>query len=183
MKTKIFLILMMIIFVVSCTKNNPVNPVNISNNGRENNKIESGDNFETKNNTSSSQDSYGSENAVNTKASNANEDIEDMYIKDPISIFEGEGEYSIDGTKFQDKENIKIEIYDDCIEVYRSAKYFRFDITKQDNKYNLEKYQGSERHTLDMTINGNTASVTYTITVQGHRNENYHFHSDSLTKK
>ena len=114
MKTKIFLILIIIIFAVSCTKNNPVNPVNVSNNGQE---------------------------------------------------------------------NIRIEIYDDCIEVYRASKYFRFDITKQDNKYNLEKYKDLERHTLNMTINGNTASVTYTITVQGHKNENYYFHSNSLTKK
>ena len=184
MKTKIFLILIIIIFAVSCTKNNPVNPVNVSNNGQENNITGNDGNLETKDNTAASSD-LGSttKNTGDTKTADISEDVEEMYIKDPISVFEGEGEYSIDGIQFPDKENIRIEIYDDCIEVYRASKYFRFDITKQDNKYNLEKYKDLERHTLDMTINGNTASVTYTITVQGHKNENYYFHSNSLTKK
>ena len=174
---------MITIFAVSCTKNNPVNPVNVSNNGQENNISGNDVNLETKDNTKASSDLDSTKNTGDTKTTNINEDLEEMYIKDPISVFDGEGEYSIDGIQFPDKENIRIEIYDDCIEVYRSSKYFRFDITKQDTKYNLEKYKDLERHTLDMTINGNTASVIYTITVQGHINENYYFHSNGLIKK
>ena len=86
MKTKIFLILIIIIFAVSCTKNNPANPVNVSGNNSSD--------TETKD-TSSSDDSKNNntgtaKHTINTKGIITQpEDIEiyaDIYMKMKILL-------------------------------------------------------------------------------------------------
>lgn len=152
MKTKLLLILTILVAAVSC--NSPSNPTTAVHNDVS--------------------------VVSNTKKETVELNIENDYH--PKAVYAGEGKYRINGVAFPDKESIRIEIYDDgSIDVIRSQKYFRFDhvTVEGQNVYKAEKYYNGYTHTLDMTITGDKAKVLYTI--QGD-NENYTFESDKLVR-
>lgn len=166
MKTKLFLILTILIFAYSC--NSPSNPTKASNN---------------QSNISNSIENNAMHDIakLNSNAAKIGEpNIEDNYK--PLAVYEGNGKYRINGVDFPNDENLKIEIYDDgSIDVIRTKKYFRFERIDKSEKdiYKGEEYYNGYRHTLDMTVIGDKAKVIYTI--QGD-NKNYYFESESLVK-
>ena len=105
MKTKLFLILTILIFAYSC--NSPSNPTKASNN---------------QSNISNSIENNAMHDIakLNSNAAKIGEpNIEDNYK--PLAVYEGNGKYRINGVDFPNDENLKIEIYDDgSIDVIRT---------------------------------------------------------------
>ena len=138
MKTKIFLILIIIIFAVSCTKNNPANPVNVSGNNSSD--------TETKD-TSSSDDSKNNntgtaKHTINTKG----------IITQPEDI-------EIYADIYED-ENI--------VELYIPRRIFFENARKENGNYNLTKTEDGKTYILSMTVSGDSINnLDLTIQGQG----------------
>lgn len=159
MKSKIFLILTIIILIISCS-NKSTKP----NNGMKE-KEELGN--------------------VETPGNNTGEKPILPPLEDYSALYSGVAKYytktldDVTTTKPTD-ENIYVEIYDDSIVVYSGAAFFFDDIKKSGNKYESTAYYDGTTYKLNLQINDdNTATLTLNIRDSLY---SYYFEADKLAK-
>ncbi|PCG20493.1 hypothetical protein [Brachyspira sp. G79] len=182
MKTKIFLILIMIIFAVSCTKNNPANPVNVSENNSRN--------TETKE-TSSSDNQKNSDNNTGTSSENDNsaENTDTIshenHYNDKANVYKGIAKHTIrTGGITTQPEDVEIyaDIYEDenIVELYIPRRVLFENAKEENGKYNLTKTEDGKTYILSMTVSGDSIS-NFDLTIQG-QGETVYIKSDKLNK-
>ena len=132
MKAKIFLIIMMILFAVSCANNNPANPV------QNNNETKNTENNANSGNTSSNSGNTSSNNNGGTEINNYGDKIS-IDSLDGIVEYGGKGQLNIkllDGIHAVGPEDIQVyvDIYEeDKIASVHARGLFNFDNIKLDN--------------------------------------------------
>ena len=188
MKTKIFLILIIIAFIISCS-NNTTNP---NNSGDIKDKIELG-NVETPTNNGSDSDNNGNTDNNNptdnggSSSDNGNSTEEKPPLPpldNYLHMYVGTAKYYIKTlddavvTSHTD-ENIYVEIYDDCIVVSSGATFFFKDIKRpSDKEYQSTEYYNGATYNLTLKINDDgTAYLRLSIRDTEY---SYHFDADSL---
>ncbi|WP_157154570.1 hypothetical protein [Brachyspira murdochii] len=178
MKTKIFLILIMIILVVSCTKNNPANPVNISGNSSGNTEIKD---------ISSSDNQKNSDNntANDNSAKNSDTKSYENHYNDRASVYKGTAKHTIrieNVTTQPEDVEIYADIYEDenTIELYVPKRILFENAKKENGKYNLMKTEDGKTYILSMTISGDSIS-NFDLTIQG-QGETAYIKADKLNK-
>ena len=178
MKTKIFLILIIIIFAVSCTKNNTANPVNVSGNNSSD--------TETKD-TSSSDDSKNNNTGTSSDNGNSaeNSDTKTHENDDKATVYKGAAKHTIN-TKgiITQPEDIEIyaDIYEDenIVELYIPRRIFFENARKENGNYNLTKTEDGKTYILSMTVSGDSIN-NLDLTIQG-QGETVYIKADKLNK-
>lgn len=171
MKIKIFLIIMIILFAASCTKNNPANPLQNTDNVTKNNA--------DSDNTSSKNDISSSEN----KTSEPNFE-DDGYVE-----FRGKAKSiakKLDGTELTefDPENVYVDINEkDKSAVVNIPTPFYFNNIKLDNSkhtYYSSDYRGE--YTLTMKVENDSITEFQFIIFDKSENIKYYYETDILYK-
>lgn len=171
MKIKIFLIIMIILFAASCTKNNPANPLQNTDNVTKNNA--------DSDNTSSKNDISSSEN----KTSEPNFE-DDGYVE-----FRGKAKSiakKLDGTELTefDPENVYVDINEkDKSAVVNIPTHFYFNNIKLDNSkhtYYSSDYRGE--YTLTMKVGNDSITEFQFIIFDKSENIKYYYETDRLYK-
>lgn len=181
MKAKIFLIIMMILFAVSCANNNPANPVQNNNETKNTeNNANSGNTSSNSGNTSSNDN--GSDNEGT--GINNNGDKPTIEALNGIVEYGGKGQLNIkllDGIHAVGPEDIQVyvDIYEeDKIASVQARGLFNFDNIKLDNNKNTyysSDYKGY--YTLTMTVRDD--SITDFQIIIYFKGDNYRYYVTS----
>ncbi|AEM20665.1 hypothetical protein Bint_0029 [Brachyspira intermedia PWS/A] len=199
MKSKIFLIIMIILFAVSCAKNNPANPVQNTNNVTKNTEdnSNSGSTDNNLDNTSSDNNGNSGENEStepnNHGNSNDNEtvggdnNIDSKPNEPPIGILDGIVEYGgkaqlttkgLDGVPLTGPEDIQIyvDIYqEEKIASVHIRNIFHFDNIQLDNEKHTY-YTIDDRGDYTLTMKVGDDSITDFNIIILFKGENYRYY-------
>ncbi|MEI0699964.1 hypothetical protein R4K92_13680 [Brachyspira intermedia] len=187
MKAKIFLIIMIIFFAVSCAKNNPTNPVNHIKEKTDLGNVETPtDNGSNSGNTGNTDNNGGTDN--NNPTDNNGNSTEEKPPLPPLDnylhMYTGTARYYIKTlddavvTSHTD-ENIYVEIYNDSIVVSSGATFFFEHIKRpSDKEYQSTEYYNGATYNLTLKINDDgTANLRLSIRDTEY---SYHFDADKL---
>ncbi|WP_157150006.1 hypothetical protein [Brachyspira sp. SAP_772] len=183
MKNKIYLILIVIAFIISCSNNN-TNP----NNGKDiKDKTELG-NVETPTNDGSGSSNNGSSdnNTTDNNRNNTTEKPTLPPLENYLYMYSGVAKYYVKTlddavvTKPTD-ENIYVEIYDDNSIVVSSGATFFFNNVQMpsSNVYQSTEYYNDVTYKLELTLN-NDGTATLRLSIRDSQ-YSYHFDADKLT--
>lgn len=181
MKAKIFLIIMIILFAVSCANNNPANPVQNNN--------------ETKNTENNANSGNTSGNSGNTSSNNGGTEINNHGDKPTIEALDGIAEYGgkaqlsikgLDGIPLECPEDIQIyvDIYqEDKIASVHARGLFNFDNIKLDNNKNTY-YSSDYKGNYTLTMRFGKDSITDFQVIIHFNGDNYKYYvtADKLDK-
>ena len=186
MKAKIFLIIMIILFAVSCANNNPANPVQNNNETKNTeNNANSGNTSSNSGNTSSNDN--GSDNEGT--GINNNGDKPTIEALNGIVEYGGKGQLNIkllDGIHAVGPEDIQVyvDIYEeDKIASVHARGLFNFDNIKLDNNKNTyysSDYKGN--YTLRMRFGKDSITDFQVIIYFNGDNYKYYVTADKLDK-
>ena len=193
MKIKIFLIIMIILFAASCTKNNPANPFQNTDNVTKNNA--DSDNTSSKNDISSSENVTGNNtdsdntSSKNDISSSENKTSEPNFEDDGYVEFRGKAKSiakKLDGTELTefDPENVYVDINEkDKSAVVNIPTHFYFNNIKLDNSkhtYYSSDYRGE--YTLTMKVENDSITEFQFIIFDKSENIKYYYETDRLYK-
>lgn len=182
MKAKIFLIIMIILFAVSCANNNPANPV------QNNNETKNTENNANSGNTSGNSGNTSSNNNGGTEINNYGDKIS-IDSLDGIVEYGGKGQLNIkllDGIHAVGPEDIQVyvDIYEeDKIASVHARGLFNFDNIKLDNNKNTyysSDYKGN--YTLRMRFGKDSITDFQVIIHFNGDNYKYYVTADKLDK-
>lgn len=182
MKAKIFLIIMMILFAVSCANNNPANPV------QNNNETKNTENNANSGNTSSNSGNTSSNNNGGTEINNYGDKIS-IDSLDGIVEYGGKGQLNIkllDGIHAVGPEDIQVyvDIYEeDKIASVHARGLFNFDNIKLDNNKNTY-YSSDYKGNYTLTMRFGKDSITDFQIIIHFNGDNYKYYvtADKLDK-
>lgn len=182
MKAKIFLIIMIILFAVSCANNNPANPV------QNNNETKNTENNANSGNTSSNSGNTSSNNNGGTEINNYGDKIS-IDSLDGIVEYGGKGQLNIkllDGIHVVGPEDIQIyvDIYqEDKIASVHARGLFNFDNIKLDNNKNTY-YSSDYKGNYTLTMRFGKDSITDFQVIIHFNGDNYKYYvtADKLDK-
>ena len=193
MKIKIFLIIMIILFAASCTKNNPANPLQNTDNVTKNNA--DSDNTSSKNDISNSENVTGNNtdsdntSSKNDISSSENKTSEPNFEDDGYVEFRGKAKSiakKLDGTELTefDPENVYVDINEkDKSAVVNIPTPFYFNNIKLDNSkhtYYSRDYRGE--YTLTMKVENDSITEFQFIIFDKSENIKYYYETDRLYK-
>ena len=182
MKTKIFLIIMIILFAVSCANNNPANPV------QNNNETKNTENNANSGNTSGNSGNTSSNNNEGTEINNHG-DKPTIEALDGIVEYGGKGQLNIkllDGIHAVGPEDIQVyvDIYEeDKIASVHARGLFNFDNIKLDNNKNTY-YSSDYKGNYTLTMRFGKDSITDFQVIIHFNGDNYKYYvtADKLDK-
>ena len=186
MKAKIFLIIMIILFAVSCANNNPANPVQNNNETKNTeNNANSGNTSSNSGNTSSNDN--GSDNEGT--GINNNGDKPTIEALNGIVEYGGKGQLNIkllDGIHAVGPEDIQVyvDIYEeDKIASVHARGLFNFDNIKLDNNKNTY-YSSDYKGNYTLTMRFGKDSITDFQVIIHFNGDNYKYYvtADKLDK-
>ncbi|WP_300755210.1 hypothetical protein [uncultured Brachyspira sp.] len=188
MKTQIFLILMITIFAVSCTKNNPANPMNVSENNSSNTETKetsSSDNQKNSDNNTSTSNNTGASSANGNGAENTDTISNENHYNDKAIVYKGTAKHSIrtEGiTTHPENVDIYADIYEDenIVELHVPGRVLFENARKENGKYNLTKTEDGKTYILSMTVSGDSID-NLDLTIQG-QGETVYIKADRLNK-
>ena len=193
MKIKIFLIIMIILFAASCTKNNPANPLQNTDNVTKNNA--DSDNTSSKNDGNISENVTGNNadsdntSSKNDISSSENKTSEPNFEDDGYVEFRGKAKSiakKLDGTELTefDPKNVYVDINEkDKSAVVNIPTHFYFNNIKLDNSkhtYNSSDYRGE--YTLTMKVENDSITEFQFIIFDKSENIKYYYETDRLYK-
>lgn len=177
MKAKIFLIIMMILFAVSCANNNPANPV------QNNNETKNTENNANSGNTSSNSGNTSSSDNEGTGINN-NGDKPTIEALNGIVEYGGKGQLNIkllDGIHAVGPEDIQVyvDIYEeDKIASVHARGLFNFDNIKLDNNKNTY-YSSDYKGNYTLTMRFGKDSITDFQIIIYFKGDNYRYYVTS----
>ena len=182
MKAKIFLIIMIILFAVSCANNNPANPV------QNNNETKNTENNANSGNTSGNSGNTSSNNNGGTEINNHG-DKPTIEALDGIVEYGGKGQLNIkllDGIHAVGPEDIQVyvDIYEeDKIASVHARGLFNFDNIKLDNNKNTY-YSSDYKGNYTLTMRFGKDSITDFQVIIHFNGDNYKYYvtADKLDK-
>ncbi|MEI0562291.1 hypothetical protein R4L22_11990 [Brachyspira pilosicoli] len=182
MKAKIFLIIMIILFAVSCANNNPANPV------QNNNETKNTENNANSGNTSGNSGNTSSNNNGGTEINNHGDKIS-IDSLDGIVEYGGKGQLNIkllDGIHAVGPEDIQVyvDIYEeDKIASVHARGLFNFDNIKLDNNKNTY-YSSDYKGNYTLTMRFGKDSITDFQVIIHFNGDNYKYYvtADKLEK-
>lgn len=182
MKAKIFLIIMIILFAVSCANNNPANPV------QNNNETKNTENNANSGNTSGNSGNTSSNNNGGTEINNHG-DKPTIEALDGIAEYGGKAQLSIkglDGIPLEGPEDIQVyvDIYEeDKIASVHARGLFNFDNIKLDNNKNTY-YSSDYKGNYTLTMKFGKDSITDFQVIIHFNGDNYKYYvtADKLDK-
>mgnify|MGYP004694923027 CR=1 FL=1 len=182
MKAKIFLIIMIILFAVSCANNNPANPV------QNNNETKNTENNANSGNTSGNSGNTSSNNNGGTEINNYGDKIS-IDSLDGIVEYGGKGQLNIkllDGIHAVGPEDIQVyvDIYEeDKIASVHARGLFNFDNIKLDNNKNTY-YSSDYKGNYTLTMRFGKDSITDFQVIIHFNGDNYKYYvtADKLDK-
>lgn len=182
MKAKIFLIIMIILFAVSCANNNPANPV------QNNNETKNTENNANSGNTSGNSGNTSSNNNGGTEINNYGDKIS-IDSLDGIVEYGGKGQLNIkllDGIHAVGPEDIQVyvDIYEeDKIASVHARGLFNFDNIKLDNNKNTY-YSSDYKGNYTLTMKFGKDSITDFQVIIHFNGDNYKYYvtADKLDK-
>lgn len=182
MKAKIFLIIMIILFAVSCANNNPANPV------QNNNETKNTENNANSGNTSGNSGNTSSNNNGGTEINNHGDKIS-IDSLDGIVEYGGKGQLNIkllDGIHAVGPEDIQVyvDIYEeDKIASVHARGLFNFDNIKLDNNKNTY-YSSDYKGNYTLTMRFGKDSITDFQVIIHFNGDNYKYYvtADKLDK-
>ena len=182
MKAKIFLIIMIILFAVSCANNNPANPV------QNNNETKNTENNANSGNTSGNSGNTSSNNNGGTEINNHG-DKPTIEALDGIAEYGGKGQLNIkllDGIHAVGPEDIQVyvDIYEeDKIASVHARGLFNFDNIKLDNNKNTY-YSSDYKGNYTLTMRFGKDSITDFQVIIHFNGDNYKYYvtADKLDK-
>ena len=182
MKAKIFLIIMIILFDVSCANNNPANPV------QNNNETKNTENNANSGNTSGNSGNTSSNNNGGTEINNYGDKIS-IDSLDGIVEYGGKGQLNIkllDGIHAVGPEDIQVyvDIYEeDKIASVHARGLFNFDNIKLDNNKNTY-YSSDYKGNYTLTMRFGKDSITDFQVIIHFNGDNYKYYvtADKLDK-
>ena len=182
MKAKIFLIIMIILFTVSCANNNPANPV------QNNNETKNTENNANSGNTSGNSGNTSSNNNGGTEINNYGDKIS-IDSLDGIVEYGGKGQLNIkllDGIHAVGPEDIQVyvDIYEeDKIASVHARGLFNFDNIKLDNNKNTY-YSSDYKGNYTLTMRFGKDSITDFQVIIHFNGDNYKYYvtADKLDK-
>lgn len=174
MKAKIFLIIMIILFAVSCANNNPANPV------QNNNETKNTENNANSGNTSGNSGNTSSNNNGGTEINNYGDKIS-IDSLDGIVEYGGKGQLNIkllDGIHAVGPEDIQVyvDIYkEDKIASVHARGLFNFDNIKLDNNKNTY-YSSDYKGNYTLTMRFGKDSITDFQVIIHFNGDNYKYY-------
>lgn len=182
MKAKIFLIIMIILFAVSCANNNPANPV------QNNNETKNTENNANSGNTSGNSGNTSSNNNGGKEINNYGDKIS-IDSLDGIVEYGGKGQLNIkllDGIHAVGPEDIQVyvDIYEeDKIASVHARGLFNFDNIKLDNNKNTY-YSSDYKGNYTLTMRFGKDSITDFQVIIHFNGDNYKYYvtADKLDK-
>lgn len=182
MKAKIFLIIMIILFAVSCANNNPANPV------QNNNETKNTENNANSGNTSGNSGNTSSNNNGGTEINNHGDKIS-IDSLDGIVEYGGKVQLNIkllDGIHAVGPEDIQVyvDIYEeDKIASVHARGLFNFDNIKLDNNKNTY-YSSDYKGNYTLTMRFGKDSITDFQVIIHFNGDNYKYYvtADKLDK-
>ncbi|OEJ15826.1 hypothetical protein BFL38_10220 [Brachyspira hampsonii] len=182
MKLKILLIVIVILFAVSCAKNNPSNPTYaVSNTPTGNEENKSADNVNSKETSNTDE-----ENSLDNYGEKTDLPINDNTVIDDGALeYKGKVEYTVetlDSSSFTNPEyiDIYVDIYNDekMILIYTPNR-FRFEnVSITGSKYEGNMSDDNGTYTFSMTVNRDTIT-DFNFTILG-KQERYYMKSNQL---
>ncbi|MEI0558184.1 hypothetical protein [Brachyspira intermedia] len=193
MKAKIFLIIMIILFAVSCAKNNPANPVQNTNNVTKN--TEDNSNSGSTDNNSDNTSSNNNDNSSENETTEVNNNIDSNPNEPPIGILDGIVEYGgkaqlstkgLDGVPLTGPEDIQIyvDIYqEEKIASVHIRNIFHFDNIQLDNaKHTYYTIDDRGDYTLTMKVEDDSITDFNIIILFKGENYRYYITAEKLEK-
>ncbi len=182
MKAKIFLIIMIILFAVSCANNNPANPV------QNNNETKKTENNANSGNTSGNSGNTSSNNNGGTEINNHG-DKPTIEALDGIAEYGGKAQLSIkglDGIPLEGPEDIQIyvDIYqEEKIASVHIRNIFNFDNIQLDNaEYTYYTIDDRGDYTLTMKVGDDSIKDFKIIILFKGENYRYYVTAEKLEK-